>query len=121
MEPTHIEAAAHRAMQLLRKIRRTMWDHVGVVRKLSGLESALDSLQTFEKQAEYLYVTCPTLETAAVRDAAHAGLAVTKAALANPVSAGAHYVVEEPLLLPCEAHSQSDDSDEEEGSVAAAR
>jgi L-aspartate oxidase len=119
VEPAHIESAAHRAMQVLRKIRRTMWDQVGVERNQSGLASALESLRTFQKQAGHLYATCPTLETAAVRDAAHAGVAVAEAALANPVSAGAHYLVEEPALSPMGAHA--DDSDEDEGAVAAAR
>jgi L-aspartate oxidase len=118
MEPSHIESAAHRAMKVLSSIRRTMWDHVGVVRTQDGLSSALQSLQTFLNQSENLYATCPTLETAAVRDAAHAGMAVTEAALANPVSAGAHYLVE---LSLSPVGAQADDSDEEEGAVAAAR
>ena len=131
VEPNHIEAAAHRALRLLRQIRHTMWEHVGLVRTPSGLRHALERLEQWQAQSEHWYVTCPTLETAAVRDAAQAGLAVAQAAWDNPVSAGAHYIVDDdhPAALAMAAASTTapgdgapDDSDEEEGgAVAAAR
>jgi L-aspartate oxidase len=93
LEPMHIENAAHRAIQLLRQVRRVMWDHVGVVRTPSGLSTALDALSDIREEAGMLYQVCPTLETSGVRDAAYAGEAVAKACCSNLESAGAHYVV----------------------------
>ena len=93
VEPLHIENAAHRAMHLLRTLRRTMWDNVGVVRTPSGLQSALEDLETIRAESENLHTACPTLETAAVRDAAHAGFAVALAANGNRSSIGAHCIV----------------------------
>jgi aspartate oxidase len=88
-----------------------MWDNVGVVRTPSGLEAALDQLSEIREEAMYLHAMCPTLETAAVRDAAFAGQAVTEAALANRTSAGAHFIVAD----------ESEDSDgEDDQQVAAA-
>jgi L-aspartate oxidase len=102
LEPVHIENAHHRAMQLLRDLRRTMWDYVGVVRTPSGLETAVEEVSGIRQEMEHLHATFPTLETAAVRDAACAGQAVASAALSNRTSAGAHYMVGD-------AESDSDD------------
>lgn len=107
--PTHIENAAHRAMTLLRQLRRTMWDYVGVVRTPDGLSSAVEDLSDIREEADHLHVTWSTLETAAVRDAAGAGLAVAQAALANPTSAGAHCIIPDTEV----------DSDDEEVAAAA--
>jgi L-aspartate oxidase len=110
LEPTHIENAAHRAMQKLRRLRQTMWDNVGVVRTTRGLETALEELNEIKTEATKLHRMCPTLETAGLRDAAYAGLAVAEAAIANRESVGAHCIV------PDGAESDSDDEQ-----VAAAR
>jgi len=91
-------------MQLLRELRRTMWDYVGVVRTPGGLSTAVEDLVDIQQEANHLYATWSTLETAAVRDAAGAGLAVARAALANPQSAGAHCIVPD-------AEVDSDDED----------
>ena len=104
LTPMHIQNAGHRAMQLLRQLRRTMWDYVGVVRTTGGLSLAVDVLSDIQQEANHLHATWSTLETSAVRDAAGAGLAVAKAALANPHSAGAHCVV-------ADAEIDSDDED----------
>ena len=104
LTPMHIQNAGHRAMQLLRQLRRTMWDYVGVVRTAGGLSLAVEDLEDIQQEANHLHATWSTLETAAVRDAAGAGLAVAKAALANPQSAGAHCVV-------ADAEIDSDDED----------
>lgn len=95
LTPIHIENAAHRSMQLLRRLRRIMWDRVGLARTSSGLESALDDLRDIQHESELLHATCPTLETSAVRDAACAGTAVAHAASSNSKSAGAHYVIKD--------------------------
>jgi L-aspartate oxidase len=109
LEPVYIENAAHRAMQLLRDLRCTMWDNVGVTRTSTGLETALEDLSYIQAEVADMYATCPTLETAAVRDAVCAGRAVTDAAMANRTSAGAHYLV---------ADSENDSDDD---MLAAAR
>jgi L-aspartate oxidase len=93
LEPSHIENAAHRAIQLLGQVRRVMWDHVGVVRTPNGLATALEALTEIRDEATELHQLCPTLETSGVRDAAVAGQAVAAASFANRESAGAHYVV----------------------------
>ena len=111
LEPTHIENAAHRAMQKLKRLRRTMWDNVGVVRNPRGLETALEDLNEIRAEATKLHRMSPTLETSGLRDAAYAGLAVAEAAMANRDSAGAHCIV------PDAAESDSDDEEQ----VAAAR
>lgn len=103
LEPMHIENAHHRAAELLRRLRRTMWDHVGVARTMTGLGLACDELAEIRREMDHLHATCPTLETAAVRDAACAGQSVAEAAAANTTSAGAHYIVAE------EGESDSDD------------
>jgi len=104
LTPMQIQNAGHRAMQLLRELRRTMWDYVGVVRTPGGLSTAVEDLVDIQQEANHLYATWSTLETAAVRDAAGAGLAVARAALANPQSAGAHCIVPD-------AEVDSDDED----------
>jgi L-aspartate oxidase len=111
LEPVHIENAAHRAMQLLGELRRIMWDNVGVVRTPSGLKSALEELNEIREEAIDLHATYPTLETAAVRDAAYSGHAVADAALTNRTSVGAHCIVPDA----------ESDSDEDEPAAAAGR
>jgi L-aspartate oxidase len=94
-EPQHMEKASHRAMQLLTLVRRVMWDYVGVVRTPNGLRAAIEMLHEIQQQAYMLHSQVPTLETAAVRDAATAGYAVASAAIVNTKSVGAHCIVED--------------------------
>jgi len=101
-EPWHIQNAGHTSLKLLRRLRKLMWDYVGVARTQSGMETALREVSDLRQEIEHLNATCPTLETAAVRDAAWAGEAVARSALSNTSSAGAHYVV---------AESDEDDED----------
>jgi L-aspartate oxidase len=108
LEPHHIETAGYTAMALLQKLRKCMWDYVGVVRTPSGLDKALEELSAIRQEVDELHTTCPTLETAAVRDAAYAGYAVTEAASRNKTSVGAHCIVEEA----------EEESDEEENNQA---
>jgi len=109
LTPMQIQNAGHRAMQLLRELRRTMWDYVGVVRTPGGLSTAVEDLMEIQQEANHLFATWSTLETAAVRDAAGAGVAVARAALANPQSAGAHCIVPDADI----------DSDDEDMAAAA--
>ena len=83
-----------------------MWDNVGVVRTPLGLEKALDEMGSIRQEARQLYSMCPTLETAAVRDAAYAGYAVAEAASHNQTSLGAHYIVPDE-----EEESESDEAE----------
>lgn len=92
---------------LLSQLKRTMWDHVGVVRTPSGLSFAQDEIAKLEAQAEDLFQEYRTAETAGLRDATCAGIAVTKSASSNANSAGAHYILED------------ESEDEYEGCVAA--
>lgn len=81
------------AQLLLQNLRRIMWDHVGVVRTPMGLSQAVSILGDIREEACAIFDSTPAMETAAIRDAAYAGEAVSKAALANRVSAGAHCIV----------------------------
>jgi len=100
------------ATSLLTDIKSTMWNGVGVIRTPSGISAALERLANMKEEAEVLYNSCPTFETAAVRDAACAGEAVARAALSNRVSRGAH-----TILL--EEGDDEEDSDDEEVAVQA--
>lgn len=82
------------AEEVLRNLRSTMWDNVGVVRNTTGLLTAMDDLEDIRNVASDLFEKAPSKETAAVRDAATAGKAVAEAAFANNKSAGAHCRVE---------------------------
>lgn len=95
------------ADSLLGRIKKTMWDGVGVVRTPSGMATALEDLIDMKGEANELYRLCPTYETAAVRDAAVAGEAVARAALRNRVSRGAHTVMLD------EEDQYGEDSDDE--------
>jgi L-aspartate oxidase len=111
LESLQIEKTVHRAVELLAELKKTMWDDVGVVRTRSGLESALVELDQIREEAIHLHATCSTLETAAVRDAAFAGHAVARAALANRASIGAHCIVPDSEV--------ESESDEDEPAMAA--
>merc|ERR1712226_1315208 len=82
-----------RATQLLSDLKQLMWDHVGVVRTRLGLKRALMHIESMQEEAEYLFINSPCMETSGLRDAVLAGEAVTKAALSNSVSSGAHCIV----------------------------
>jgi len=105
LEPNQIYNAAHRAVQLLGEVRSIMWDNVGLVRTPAGLATALESLSEIRQEAFELHQICPTMETAALRDAACAGEEVARASAANTQSAGAHYIVPD-------AEEYSDDEEE---------
>jgi len=81
------------ATTLMEKLRRIMWDNVGVVRTPSSLSHAVSELAEIKEEASNLFENSPTLETIGIKDAAYAGEAVAKAAQANKVSAGAHCII----------------------------
>jgi L-aspartate oxidase len=90
VESSHTKEAA---TGLLTKLKRIMWDHVGVVRTPIGLTHAALKIAEIKEEADDLVRKNPCVETVGIRDAAHSGEAVAQAALANRVSAGAHCVV----------------------------
>jgi L-aspartate oxidase len=89
-------SGSNTAAKLLQRLRRVMWDHVGVTRTVSGLNTATAILNDLQQQAEQLFQSSGrSVEVAAVRDATGAGYAVALAAQANRHSRGAHCVVPE--------------------------
>ena len=64
-----------------------------------------------------LFERTPSMETAAIRDAAYAGEAVSKAALANRVSAGAHCIVLESPEASDVMFDNVEEDEEELGEV----
>ena len=82
------------------------------------LDAAIEILQDIQHQTEQLHSQIPTLETAAVRDAAVAGFHVALAAKANNKSIGAHCIVDDNDNTFSTSSSSSiphpTDSDEEE-------
>lgn len=81
--------------RLLERVRKTMWDKVGIVRTEGGMRSGVDDMEGMVKEAERLFEGLACRETAMVRDAATAGLEVAKAARENKESKGTHCVVKE--------------------------
>jgi L-aspartate oxidase len=101
------DAVKQEAIELLRLVRKCMWDNVGVIRTVFGLETALNELQVLGDEASDLFEKAATRETAGVRDAIKAGTAVARAALQNRASVGAHCII-------------SDDDSEDEDEIVAA-
>lgn len=113
------QEVAYRAMELLQSVRRIMWDHVGVVRTIPGLQLAISKLQSIQMDVEQLHTTHgPTLETSAVRDATHAGLAVATAAQENRRSIGAHCLMTTSVVV--DEQIVDEEEEEEETSANAA-
>lgn len=105
------------ATELLKKLRRIMWDHVGVVRTPLGLTHADRKISEIKEEACDMFEKNACLETLGIRDAAHAGEAVTRAALANRVSAGAHCIVlEGPEANEMEVNVRAEDGHSAEDS-----
>jgi len=88
------ERITQEATSILAHLKSLMWDNVGVVRTPTKLDLAVSELTAIRDQADRLWEKEGAgWEVVALRDAAHAGLAVADAALANRVSGGAHHVV----------------------------
>mmetsp|Transcript_23689 Transcript_23689/g.29857 ORF Transcript_23689/g.29857 Transcript_23689/m.29857 type:complete len:618 (-) Transcript_23689:60-1913(-) len=101
------------AAELLAKLRRIMWDHVGVVRTPMGLTHAVSLVSEIKEEACHIFEETPSMETAGIRDAAFAGKAVAQAALNNRVSAGAHCIaLESPEASDIQDASTVVNSDE---------
>ena len=119
------------AIAILAHLKSLMWDNVGVVRTPSKLALAVSELSAIRDQADRLWEDSngsAGWEVAALRDAAHSGLAVADAAFANRVSGGAHFVdldEEEEgddgmtIKSSAAAKDQDSDSDDDDGLVTA--
>ncbi|GMH62303.1 hypothetical protein TrRE_jg5364, partial [Triparma retinervis] len=81
--------------RLMERIRKTMWEKVGIVRTEGGMASGVSEMEGMLTEAEALFEGLACRETAMVRDAATAGLEVAKAAVKNKESKGTHCVVKE--------------------------
>ncbi len=102
------------ATEMLSRLRRIMWDHVGVVRTPMGLSHAVSLVSDIKEEACHLFEETPTMETAAIRDASYAGEAVAVAALNNRVSAGAHCIaLESPEASSIESQPRQEIYDDE--------
>ena len=102
------------ATSTLAHLKSLMWDNVGVVRTPTKLDLAVSELTAIRDQADRLWEEEGAgWEVVALRDAAHAGLAVADAALANRVSGGAHHVV-------LDGEEDKDGSDDDEVVLARA-
>ncbi|KAL7479737.1 hypothetical protein ACHAW6_005462 [Cyclotella cf. meneghiniana] len=115
------------ANAILIHLKSLMWDNVGVVRDPAKLSTAVSELTAIRDQADLLWEenferNKAGEEVVALRDAAYAGLALAKSALANRVSGGAHYVsTQEDVNEVFSDGESSSDEEEEDVMVAAAR
>jgi len=107
------------AARLLNRLKRTMWDDVGLVRTPRGLDRALDRLAEIGAEAEELFREAPCAETSGLRDAAEAGAGVAGAARENRVSRGAHTILLDEEDTAAAAEDSDDDDEEEEEMLGA--
>ena len=118
------ERISQEAVAVLAQLKSLMWDNVGVVRTPSKLAHAVSELTAIRDQADSLWEKDGAgWEVVALRDAAHSGLAVADAALANRVSGGAHYVVldEDKEEEGERSGASKEDSDDDEDDILVAR
>ncbi len=103
---------ACKAAVVLAHLKSAMWDNVGIVRESSRLAHARLELEAVHDKANRLWADGHSgagWEASALQDASRARLAVVEAAVANPVSGGAHFVVldavddEDDVLVAAEA------------------
>lgn len=88
-----VQKESNEAAELLKLVRKCMWDNVGVIRTVSGLQTAVEELDGLVTEAKQFYLRQPCRQSAGVRDASVAGLAVARAALQNRNSIGAHCII----------------------------
>jgi aspartate oxidase len=118
---------SRKANAILTHLKSLMWDNVGVVRDPAKLSMAVSELTAIRDQADILWEensqhSKAGEEIVALRDAAYAGLALTKSALANRVSGGAHYVnIQEDANQVLSDGESSSDEEEEDVMMAVAR
>lgn len=73
--------------------RTFMWEHVGVVRRTSGLHEGAQQLSKLAKDCSEIYNTSAlTPDTVELRNGAQTGAMIAAAAASNPISVGTHFV-----------------------------
>jgi L-aspartate oxidase len=74
-------------------IRSTMWNYAGIIRTRKRLERAKADLEYLRHRIEKFYQEAP-MEASVVglKHGIQVALMITHAALANPVSRGAHFI-----------------------------
>jgi L-aspartate oxidase len=76
-------------------IRTTLWNYAGVIRTRKRLERARSDLDYLRHRIEKFYrETTMSPALVGLRDGIDVALLITRAALANPVSAGAHFRID---------------------------
>lgn len=123
------DEASQEANAILSYLKSLMWDNVGVVRDTAKLTMVVSELTAIRDKADLLWEEHSTNQSAgqeivALRDAAYAGLAVAKSALANKSSGGAHYVEKQEkteVVSDDESSDEGSDEDEDEEDVVVAR
>jgi len=101
-DSTYLETSRRNSKEaelLLTKLRKTMWEKVGVVRSVSGTAEAMESLHDLKQASIELFEETPNTETTGLRDASYAGEAVARAAHYNRQSKGAHCIEEDEDML----------------------
>jgi L-aspartate oxidase len=94
---------------LLQQLKRVMWDHVGVVRTVSGLNIATSILSNLQQQADELFhYGTKCVDVVALRDATYAGYAVALAAQSNHRSIGAHCIIPEQQQVSSDVESDDE-------------
>lgn len=75
------------------EIRRTLWEHVGVVRRPDGLAYASGALRKLEETVHAYYASTQLCkETVSLRNAVETARLIARAAARNEESIGTHYV-----------------------------
>ncbi|KAI9908263.1 hypothetical protein PsorP6_002800 [Peronosclerospora sorghi] len=82
--------------EVMLAIQRIMWESVGPIRTVAGMDSAVKKLELLEIKADKLHRECRvTCETARLRNAARAAKEIALAALNSPMSIGTHYIMQD--------------------------
>jgi len=99
---------------LLSKLRKTMWDNVGLIRKPKNLKNAMNILNNIREEADDLLLNCSEEESIiGLRDAVYASEAVTAAAYKNRKSVGAHYIIDDEEEEGGDGGSSKEDGNED--------
>ncbi len=89
-------AEAAQVEAYMAEIRRTLWEHVGVVRRPEGLAHASSHLRRLEKEVHGFFKgTRLNKDTVSLRNAAETARLIARAAARNTQSIGTHYIAEE--------------------------
>ncbi|HXN07082.1 MAG TPA: L-aspartate oxidase [Nitrospiria bacterium] len=85
-----------------KRIKKLMWENVGIIRTGKDLRSALSELRKIDKELNYLCLDRKTMEA---RNMATVSCLVTKAAALRKESLGAHFRLDFPQTARKKSHS----------------